>query len=79
MKPLIFLARASIEKEIALGDSLAAAFERTVTVVPDARVERIGAALAPLPVPENPVMSAYPLPAQRIEAAQKAIAALHVQ
>jgi beta-barrel assembly-enhancing protease len=60
MRPFLFLAFAgalaaqqqgmnfySIEKEVALGDSLAANFERNVTIIPDARVDRIGAVLVP--------------------------------
>jgi len=37
----------SIGKEIALGDQLAAAFQRNTAVASDARVEKLGAALVP--------------------------------
>ncbi len=37
----------SIEKEIALGNQLATEFQRNTTVAPDARVEKLGAALVP--------------------------------
>jgi predicted Zn-dependent protease len=37
----------SIEKEIALGDRLASEIQQHVTLIPDARVDRLGGALAP--------------------------------
>jgi predicted Zn-dependent protease len=59
MKPVLVLAFASalsaqqgvnfysIEKEIALGNQLASEFQRNAPVAPDARVEKLGAALVP--------------------------------